>query len=368
MCYFATAQNAVLLISKLLMKEGWPFYRMTAAAFFLSASSFFFVLLVKRQPLPETSDRIWVVLRGMCGAFNFIFQVLAVKSGIPLGDLSTFTSVNMVIAAFLGRIFLGEALRFVHFIALCSSLAGATLIAKPSFIFGSSGSTGASGVGYLFALSAGFIQAALFICARKSQGSSVLHHSLSSQSMACVAVLIASFTPMVDDASLVAALDSPGEIAFWIALLFTCMLTGTLSMSNAAKLCPAAVSAMMCTATMMIIGYVAQILFLGVTPETSTIGGACLMFLGVVSMVVARAASSGPAAEVPQDQQVVEDASSPDTAADDDEAESLASFVSSEFAVWAPHEKTVRQRHTSSNLEPPAQRLGVVPALMQAAI
>merc|ERR1712232_732749 len=114
------------------------------------------------------------------GAANFLFQALSVRAGTPLGDVATFTSINMVIAAFLGRVFLGEALWFVHVIALFSSFGGAVLISKPVFIFGGAGGADngwAASVGYLLALAAGFSQAAQFVCSRKSPVCSLLYHT-----------------------------------------------------------------------------------------------------------------------------------------------------------------------------------------------
>jgi len=381
MGYAATTHNTVLLLSKLLANGQWPFYHMMGTALLFSVTSFFLLASGTRihgsTPPPEAAERKWVFLRGLCGTSNLLSQLLAVRSGVPMGDIAAFTSINMVFAALLGRLFLGEALGRVHIVALSSSLAGALLISKPGFIFGEPASSSASGVGYLFALAAGVSQAALFICARKSRGSSVLYHSLASQSCAGMTMLLICATGVIEDSSLSNVATFPWEAVGWTGLLYLCVFTGTFFLSSAAKMCPAAVSAMVCTAAHMIIGYVVQVLFLGVTPEMSTVGGAILMFAGVVVMVVARAAAASPAVSptvedaVGQSCAVSEAGSSTTTSLpDEDDTESLASFVSSEFAVWAPHEKSVRQRFPSftgvlDTSQPAAQRIGIVPTLMQ---
>mmetsp|Transcript_63544 Transcript_63544/g.100486 ORF Transcript_63544/g.100486 Transcript_63544/m.100486 type:complete len:383 (+) Transcript_63544:73-1221(+) len=371
LCCVGVSHNAALVIVLLLVQWGWPMYRMMATSYFFTACSLGVSIVYTWKPLPEKRERKWLILRGLCGALKILFQVLAVRSGTALGDIATFTSINMVFAAFLGRILLKEPLRCVHFVALLSSLAGATLIAKPAFLFGQAidPDTAAAPSGYMFALAAGFVQAAIFICGRKSPGSSLMYHVLSAQSAACMMMLLASYT-LLDDVTLTNFEDAPAEGVGWIALLYFCLIVSSSALSAGSKMCPAAVSAMVSTGANMTIGYAVQVFFFGVAPELSTLGGAALMFLGVVFMVIARAASSSPAIDETQAQEEsTETAASSDNRTNDDETESLASFVSSEFAVWAPHEKAARKRNvTVSTDAPPAQRIGIVPTLMQTAV
>lgn len=192
-------------------------------------------------------------------------------------------------------------------------------------------------------------------------------------------------TPMVDDFALQRLLDAPWQAFGWTTVLFlTSILTCTLG-SAGYKWCPAALSVTSSTAARMFWGYLAQVLMLGSLPTSLTIGGALLMFVGVVVMAGVRGPAQPPVRSRDQDlsgfpgpEEVDGDEVPQSDAAEvAEEKESLAAFIATEFAERMPHSPTkispglgleegppVRQRSravTSDAVTLGAVALGVVP-------
>lgn len=211
-------------------------------------------------------------------------------------------------------------------------------------------------VGHLFALAVGFAQACLFICARKAGHTSVLFMSGSAQLQAGPAVLILSYTPVIDDFSLAPMIEAPWQGLGWILLCAFCFLSGGMLMTMGAKRCPAAVSAVVATSSSMIVGFVSQIFLFGVVPKALTLVGASLMMLGVLTMVASQ--GRGEQEELVEDVAETGHVELQASAGDDDETESLSSFVASEFSGVSLSKPALRQRHGSSNTLPPAQAVG----------
>ena len=107
--------------------------------------------------------------------------------------------VDIIAAAFLGLIFLGETINYLHFIALFLSAVGAIFISQPEFLFGSKGHE--NHLGSLLALLSGFFQAASFICARKSQHISVAVLTFFSLFLAVFMSLLPPLLPMIHSAT-----------------------------------------------------------------------------------------------------------------------------------------------------------------------
>merc|ERR1740138_10818 len=128
--------------------------------------------------------------------------IVAVQMGASPGNVSALTSVNMVFAAVMGHMFLNEKLRWPHLLSLICSLAGALLITKPAFIFGSSQASENAWIGNVLALLAGLGQAAVFICARKSADTSTSLVVAFTGVFAAPFFLLLTSTGIIDDASL----------------------------------------------------------------------------------------------------------------------------------------------------------------------
>ncbi|XP_028516375.1 solute carrier family 35 member G1-like [Exaiptasia diaphana] len=76
-----------------------------------------------------------LVLRGFIGASGMFTRVYAVQN-MPLGDAIVLIFTSPVFTAVLARIFLKERLHWIYSILLVLCMAGVTLIARPTFIFG----------------------------------------------------------------------------------------------------------------------------------------------------------------------------------------------------------------------------------------
>lgn len=273
---------------------------------------------------------------------------MAVQVGAPLGDVASLTSVNIVVAAFLGRAFLGEMLHWFHVVALFCSVVGALLISQPDIIFGSS-SGGASGgpvvLGYALATFSGFCAACIWVALRKATDSStaVFTCVVSGQSAIIIPILLC--TGVLQDYPFQIVSTLPLRAALWLAAMVIvtvcCMACG----GTGARLCPAAVSATVSTGTRMIFGYVAQALFFDVLPQTLTLVGAALMLAGVAVMTVARV-PKGCIEEASTENETGRGAVPGELSHvdDDTETDSIASFISAELVEFALQEKPVRQR------------------------
>lgn len=357
-----------LVFSKLLRQSGFPYFRVYGLSCFCALLVALAVLAIQWKGLPGRHHCKWVALRGFFGVMSYILSVIAVYRGTPMGDIATLTSVNMVAAAFLGRLLLGEPLAWIHHVALLCSLVGAVLISKPSFLFPTS-DVGPGWLGYFLALASGFVQACVFISSRKSAGTSAWMHILSAMTQGGVASLFLPLLPGADG-SLDALGEAPLLTLAWIAAVAACLLGTTLTLSVGSMWCPAAVSATVTTAVRMGCSYAAQALFFGEPIELLTLLGAGLMLAGVVAMAGWRSASTARAEiqeEVPESPAAGVDESG--SLGDRAETESLASFIAAEFVDPAHHDKPVRQRRSSrGSLEPPAHQIGVMTAVATVAM
>lgn len=352
--------NIELAILGKLAQSGWPDFPILGFALAAHAACLAAWLVVSQPLLPNLQDCTWLVLAGVCFSASVATMVFAVRMGLPMGDFAALNSANVVFAAFLGRAFLQERLHWLHFVAVGSTVAGAVLISKPAIIFGSDKEAGSMWLAYVLAIISGFFDAGTYICCRKCHNCSsdnfviLSFTALSSMTVfACTPLVMESVTNIW--APFIA---SPWEGAGWLGLM--CILSGAslTCYSLAAQWCPAAVSATVDTATRMSSGYAAQVLLFDASLGPFTIGGAALMFVSVVIMALVQ---TPPAAEETTAAQIApfDDIAAP-KAEDDDENESLASFVAAEFAGAYPHPEALRLRRTSANtVELPARTIGI---------
>ena len=87
-------------------------------------------------PFGGTRDVVRVVvLRGVLGGMGFVSYFYTVNA-LPIGDAITLMSLFPIVSIFLGRIFLSEPIVVLHLFAALGCIVGATLIARPPFLFG----------------------------------------------------------------------------------------------------------------------------------------------------------------------------------------------------------------------------------------
>eukprot|EP00929_Paragymnodinium_shiwhaense_P058012 TRINITY_DN2905_c0_g1_i1.p1 TRINITY_DN2905_c0_g1~~TRINITY_DN2905_c0_g1_i1.p1 ORF type:complete len:374 (-),score=52.53 TRINITY_DN2905_c0_g1_i1:371-1492(-) len=349
------------IISGELMKRAeWPFYRVFGVAHLAAMLVFALIAVGVQAPLPERRAVKWMILRGLGSLCSFIAMSTAVRLGAPAGDVAALTSVNTVIAALMGRAFLGEALQRLHVLALLFSMAGALLISKPSFLFGSGDGSGSGHVlAYLLALAGGFSLSCVAIAARKASKTSVWIFNLSPCAACTFAFLCLPLTPAMDDATMQPLLDKPEQGLAWL-LLLTVLSVGTIGLNTAGSMwCPAAVSATLSSASRILFGYLADVVIFGKGISPTSLGGAGLMLCGVVVMALVRAPPRPAGASSPK--APTSPACSADTATAEDENESLASFIAAEFATKDGHEaEALRQRRHSDMSSAAAVTLGAL--------
>eukprot|EP00929_Paragymnodinium_shiwhaense_P026185 TRINITY_DN15619_c0_g1_i1.p1 TRINITY_DN15619_c0_g1~~TRINITY_DN15619_c0_g1_i1.p1 ORF type:complete len:413 (+),score=64.29 TRINITY_DN15619_c0_g1_i1:89-1240(+) len=353
--------TSMIICVKLWRVWEWPAFCMTGYSFLGAALSFGVVLAWTQPDLPERRAVKWVLLRGFSGAANFMLQSLAVEFGAPLGDIATLTSINMVLAALLGFVALGEKPHPLHVGALLCSIAGATLIAKPEFLFGRREAASAyMWIGYLMALGAGFFQACLFVASRKSAKVRVQWHGVSAMSQTGVVFLIYPFMVNQLSDSILVTSKFTTEMAAWIAPMCLGAMLATTLQSRAAKLSPAAISAVINTSSSMSSGYFAQVMFFDTPPDLPTVCGAVLMLIGVCIVIMLRVHEARGAKRQPQAPTLPVQETDETPAADDDETQSLSSYIASEFSGISPSSKLTgaRQRRGSSTAE--AQVVGAL--------
>jgi len=360
--------SGVIVSIELVKRAELPFYYLLAAADLLAATAATTISAAQgdfSRLMPRRWK--WVILRGLFGALVLLLNVLAVASGAPMGDASALTSINVVVSALLGRAFLGESLRALHCVALFLSVVGALLISKPESLFGGGGDVPM--LGYAIALASGVSSGANFIACRKSQGISPVLLTGSATLQGGIMLVLVSASGLAPQAPLHAMAVAP-EVSVLAALALLLLLAGnSWCLSVGGQLCPAAVSSTMFTSTGMMLSYALQTVLHGEPPKPMTLAGAGLMLCAVGLLAFARwfyvrfapadfttgaASVASPAAAT-----CAEETASSATGAgdgDDDELESLASFVASELSGLSA--AALRQRHTGGAAGPTPQTLG----------
>lgn len=364
--------NVQLAMTRKLVEAGWPDTVMLGLVLAIQALCMALWLAISQAELPKLQDCKWIVLAGLFFAGSFVLMVLALRLAIPIGDFAALNSVNVVFAAFFGRAFLKEQLHCLHFVAVLSSVAGAVLIARPPFIFESAeGESDTLWIAYVFALCSGVFDACIYICSRKCSSCSSGFILLSFTLQGCVTTI--ACTPLVFG-SMQSALAQfaafPWEACGWVAASFAVSSGSLVMFTFAAQWCPASLSATVDTATRMSTGYLAQVLLFAASVSGFTIGGAALMFVSVVTMTLVQTSSSDAETSYPTDVSVatLESSTSGETKHsednDDEETESLASFVAAEFAAADPHPTPLRLRRLAAkSADLPARTIGALAAV-----
>ena len=112
-----------------------------------------------------------VILRGIIGGFGFC-NIFYSYSTLPLGDATTLLSLYPIVTIFLARVILKEEIKPLQVVAAILSLIGATLISRPTFLFGSDieelHSTRPPTLGYVTALIGSLCASGVIVMIRKA--------------------------------------------------------------------------------------------------------------------------------------------------------------------------------------------------------
>lgn len=298
----------------------------------------------------------WIWMRGAFGCLTMLLAWMAVASGAPLGDASALGGVNVVVAALLARVFLGEPLHTTHILALSSTLVGSVLVSKPiSLIDGEHLNGSTPWLGYALALGSGICSGGLFIASRKSQDISPLVMSFSVTALEGVCLWSMALTGLLPDGPWEFLAADPALALSLFLVLMMIITAAVITTSVGSQLCPAAASSTIYTSVSMTLGYIAQCAIHRKPPEVLTVAGASLMLLGVTLIAAARwwqskeALARGLAASLlPSESECEGQIVSPHAATSScksAETVSLASFIASEFSGLVPAGgRSVRQR------------------------
>jgi len=285
-------------------------------------------ILCRREAL-KTGQLKWVLLRGFFGTMSFVLSLLAVSLGAPLGDVNALGSINVVVAALLGRLFLGEDLRLLHVLALCCSVLGAFMVSKPEVLLGLKKSDGVMPwLGYGLALLSGFCWGGLFIASRKSQDVSVYIMTFSVWVQEAAACWIVSLTGVVQEAPRSMIIGAPLRMLAFTSAICVMMVIVVVTCTLGSQKCPAAVSSTILTSVQMSLGYALQTFTHSDPPQLLTLLGAGLMLLAVSLMALARWMGQKPQSSEAE----LEEVQSPISSTSMRSNSSLASFIASEFS------------------------------------
>uniref|UniRef100_A0A7S0AQN3 EamA domain-containing protein n=1 Tax=Pyrodinium bahamense TaxID=73915 RepID=A0A7S0AQN3_9DINO len=266
-------------------RQGWPLWHTTALG--MAMSAFIASICFLRPERPGRYYLKWVVLRGVCGSTYWGLALFAVTLGASPGDVGSLMSVNVAMAALLGRCFLKEPLGITHLLSTLLTITGAVLISQPSFIFQETGGAASSSwAGNLAAILAGVIQSFAFICSRQVAEFSPLFATLSCLIIASAICVLLPAVKLADEVPIGVMWSSPGVAVAWVAASTVIGLSGYGGAVFGSMLCPAAASTTAYTSGCMVFGYAAEFLFFGTSPELVRLIGAALMVVAIGIMAV----------------------------------------------------------------------------------
>jgi len=260
----------------------WPYYRGCAVASGLIAIAIIMAMTFQGGKSMEVDKVGWVLLRGFSGGVVWFVPGTIASTIISAGDINSLASVNVIIAALLGWAFLGEPLPRRVIVALGCCVVGATLIAKPSFLFGASDMAGGlQWLGYLMAILSGSGQGMVMVLSRKAAGVSPWWQTSSALAQRSLACWILLLNGQLNDPSLEPLTTAPWQAAGWFMSIVCITFLNNFTVSAGARLCPASASAVVVNSSGMVSGYLTQLAFYGKVPSMLTLGGSLLMLVAV---------------------------------------------------------------------------------------
>jgi drug/metabolite transporter (DMT)-like permease len=364
-CLSGFVQILELAMYSAISSWGYPLFIMIGISCGIISLGLASYLFASQAQAPQYQQKKWLFLRGAFGTVEFLLVLLASRQGTPLGDIASLTSVNVVLAAILGRLLLHEPLGFLTAIAISFSLAGAILISQPVFLFGKPHDNGTAGIGHALAVVSGIFQACKAIAARKAASVSVEWHVLNSITAWTVTFIILPLTKVIRDNPIAARSNSPVQAIGIFCLLITDIIVYSLMACAGVKWCPAATSTTFSIASMMICGYLVQIILYDMAPQLLTVIGAILMLCSVLTMMCSRVVQHRTASGNQQEMVEVDGRSlGVDMDLIEDDIPSLSSFIAHEFGEVVTPSPKIRHRCKS---EPLPEEIGLPAIVLVAA-
>ena len=225
----------------------------------------------------------YLVLRGLTGGSAICCKFFAVRN-MPLGDATALAFTSPVFTAILGFACLKESLSKFDILAAILSLAGITLIARPSFLFGGQSPDTLQLVATGIAILGAMLGACSIVLTRKLVGTLrprvvVLYMALVGSCVAIGASLVTGETFKYPDC---------GTLDNWYLFLMGVLgYTGQMFQTKALSLEKAAVCSVIRTSD-IVFTYILQMLFLNEPVNAFSMGGAALVVLCNVSIFVSQ--------------------------------------------------------------------------------
>eukprot|EP00439_Symbiodinium_sp_Y106_P032211 s3977_g3.t2 len=332
-----------MAISKMIEQMQWPYWYLLASCCLMAGVVNALHVWWQGIACPQREDIKWVLARAVFENFHWIGAMLSVIVGAAPGDVAALTSIDIIAAALLGLVFLGERVSILHLFALILSVAG--------FLFGNIEGTGESPAGYCIALLSGCFQACSFVCARKSAHIPVSLLSLVSLLLSVPAALLVPLFQH-EQSSFGVVVERPWQAIGLLLTLTVWISISILLPAAGATRCPAAVSATVFTSASMITGYLAQTVLFHNAPKPLKLLGAFCMLCSVVLMAIRCQVKES------EEPSCAENVSEAATAAEDDETLSLGSFVASEVSFTSSSSRLRRRASSFKASKPLAQRFG----------
>jgi len=332
--------TGALSVVKFLTQAGWPELTIQAGGYALSCFFVAAYLLATRISAPPEGEKRWTMSAGFFITMSMVTLILSIKLGAPIGDLSALVSINVVMSALLGRLLLGDPLRWVHAVSALCSLSGALLISRPTMLFGrpeeAPETSDTAWLGYVLGPVAGLFDACAIISARKCPSTSEWQVAVSYYAQASVLLILLIQVPGLEPHPVEKIQASPAEAAMWVGILTAWDLPSMVIYAMAAKALPAALSATVDTASRMVLGYVADVLLFGGRLQGLTcVGGILMLFAVAMTAMVRQQPQSASDHQVEMESTSTTDQQgSHDT--DLDDIASVASFAASEFVDVEP--------------------------------
>jgi len=350
------AVTCEMVTSKAIEDMHWPYWYLLAICCSVGTMANGLVLWWQGVSCPKLPDVKWIFARALFENLHWMLAIYAVLVGAAPGDVAALTSIDIIAAALLGLIFLGERVSMLHFLALVLSVAGALFISQPQFLFGITEGSKQSPLGYCLAMLAGCFQAGAFVCARKSTHIPV---SLLTVLSLFLSVPLALVPPSLglhsgSEDGLKLVTEKPWQALALLSAMTAWVLLSIMLPAAGATRCPAAVSATVFTSASMISGYAAQTVLMNDAPKPLKLLGATCMLFSVVIMAIRCQPAEEPepsCADFVPEPTVIGTAST-----EDDETQSLGSFVASEVSFASS--SSLRRRSSTGNSKPLPQRLG----------
>ena len=113
-----------MAISKMIEQMQWPYWYLLASCCLMAGVVNALHVWWQGIACPQREDIKWVLARAVFENFHWIGAMLSVIVGAAPGDVAALTSIDIIAAALLGLVFLGERVSILHLFALILSVAG----------------------------------------------------------------------------------------------------------------------------------------------------------------------------------------------------------------------------------------------------